>query len=65
MTAAAAKMYHELNIISTHESDAYKILANAQHNPLDRQVVYLYEQWRKQNYGNRNKLTVLQILTRK
>ncbi|KAH9631844.1 hypothetical protein HF086_000668 [Spodoptera exigua] len=65
MTAAAAKMYHELNIISTYESDAYKILANAQHNPLDRQVVYLYEQWRKQNYGNRNEQTVLQILKRK
>lgn len=41
MTAAAAKMYHELNILSSYENDTYKILANAQHNPLDRQIVYL------------------------
>ncbi|KAL1488661.1 hypothetical protein ABEB36_014461 [Hypothenemus hampei] len=65
MIAAAAKSYHEFSIMENCEEDAYVALANAQRNPLDRQVSHLYEQWRLKNYGSRDSNNLIDILKRK
>ena len=65
MTAAAAKSYNEIAILENCEKDAYITLANAQKNPCDRQVTYLYEQWRLRSYGSRDKTDLFCVLQRK
>lgn len=65
MTPAAAKTYHELNIVENNDIDAYTILANAQLNPTDRQVLHLYEQWRIKNYGDRDEKNIVELMKTK
>lgn len=65
MTAAAAKLYHEIAIIEGCEKNAYITLSNAQKNPCDRQVIHLYEQWRRRTYGTRDIGDIIEVLKRK
>lgn len=50
MTPSAAKSYHEVQLTATiedyDEMEFIKHLANAQINPTERQVHYMYENWR-------------------
>lgn len=65
MTAAAAKLYHEIAIIEECEKNTYITLSNAQKNPCDHQVTHLYEQWRRRTYGTRDISDIIEVLRRK
>jgi len=50
MTPSAAKSYHEVQLTASNEEydemEFIKLLANAQVNPTERQMQYMYENWR-------------------
>lgn len=50
MNPSAAKSYHEVQLTASNEEydemEFIKLLANAQVNPTERQVQYMYEHWR-------------------
>ncbi|CAI6372060.1 unnamed protein product [Macrosiphum euphorbiae] len=72
MTPAVAKNYHEVKLTANINDDCQgssmdliKTLADAQINPTDRQVVWLYDTWRSENYGDRFDKGVCEILETK
>lgn len=67
MTPSAAKNYHEIQLIENSEGEniILQTLANAQLNPTLRQVIHLFENWRKEKYGERNQESVVECLKKK
>lgn len=67
MTAAAAKNYHEIQLIdsSDDENEILRTLANAKINPTSRQVIHLFTNWRKEKYGDRDQDSVMECLKKK
>lgn len=67
MTPAAAKNYHEIQLIdsSDDENEILKTLANAKINPTLRQIIHLFANWRKEKYGDRDQASVMEILKKK
>ena len=68
MSPSASRIYHEMKLIESEEDSkliSVRVLANAQENPTERQIKYLYDKWRVNQYGNREESSVLEILRNK
>lgn len=59
MTPTIAQQYHEINILDSADD---QVLANAQKNPTNRKIRYLYDKWRKINLGGRSDRDVVTVL---
>jgi len=49
MTPSVAKNFHEVKLITDHNEedlDIIKLLADAQINPTERQVIQIFDNWR-------------------
>uniref|UniRef100_A0A2S2NK50 Uncharacterized protein n=1 Tax=Schizaphis graminum TaxID=13262 RepID=A0A2S2NK50_SCHGA len=69
MTPSAAKSYHEVQLTASNEEydemEFIKLLANAQINPTERQVQYMYENLRTTHFGDRSNDGIVNILREK
>lgn len=65
MSPAAAIALHEMALIEKYGKESSLYLANSQINPNERHVYYLYEKWRKLNFGDRSGLNIDEVLERK
>ncbi|XP_050301584.1 uncharacterized protein LOC126739808 [Anthonomus grandis grandis] len=67
MTPSAARIFHEISLIESIEDTKQLpiLLADAQKNPRERQIKYLYDKWRHINYGDRDKKSVVSVLKKK
>lgn len=46
MTPSTARSFHEMKIMSLHDKDVVVHLADSQINPREREIIYLYNEWR-------------------
>lgn len=65
MSPAAAMALHEMTLIEKYGKESSVYLANSQINPSERHVYYLYENWRKFNFGDKSGLNIDEVLERK
>lgn len=66
MTPASAKTYHEMHLTeSSPIAHIAATLANSQINPTNRQIYHLYESWRRSQYGDRDEISVIEVLKQK
>lgn len=58
MRPSEAEHYHRQLILQENAvGNAAYILANASRTPTQRQIIYLYDCWRKENLGSHNPLS--------
>lgn len=65
MSPAAAKTFHEMELAQTDDTSLEECLANAQKNPTEAQVNYMYKKWRQERYGERCMSSATEMLKKK
>lgn len=65
MSAASAITFHEMVILEKYGKESAFQLANAQLNPSENHVYYLYKTWRDRKFGDKSGLNIDEILQHK